>query len=382
MENKEELSKQQKWRLILGKDAESEVDKTPLNSVQTAIDNTLESLYGESSKSGMGGSAPKVNRWLGDIRTYFNNDVVQIMQKDAMERLGLKQMLLEPELLQSVEPDVHLVGTLLSLNKVIPEKTKSTARFVVKKVVSKLIEKIQNPLREAVMGAINKSVRNRKPRYNEIDWNRTIRINLKHYQKDYQTIIPQQLRGFGKKGQALRDIILLVDQSGSMASSVVYSSVYAAVLASLPSVRTKIVFFDTAVVDMSDKLKDPVELLFGAQLGGGTDIGKVLSYAEKIISMPSETILILITDLIEGANVKYMLKQAAKIKNSGVHFITLLALSDEGSAIYDKNNANSMATLGIPAFACTPNMFPDLMASAIKKEDLNIFMNRHGLFAK
>ena len=377
-----DLSRLEKWRLILGEDADNDEDKIVLDNIASGIDKTLESLYGEEAKGGLGKSSPKVSRWLGDIRKYFKTDVVQVMQKDAMERLGLERMLLEPELLEAVQPDINLVTTLLSLNKIIPEKTRQTARIVVRKVVEELVKKMQNPLREAVMGALSRSVRNRRPKFNEIDWNKTIRINLKHYQSDYKTVIPQNLLGHGRRGQALREIILCVDQSGSMGSSVVYSSVFGAVLASLPAVRTQMVVFDTAVVDLTKELNDPVELLFGTQLGGGTDINRALAYVEQIIRNPSDTILVLISDLYEGGNANDMLRRVANIKASGVQFICLLALNDEGSPMYDKNMANKFADLGIPAFACTPKLFPDLMAAAIKKEDLGAFLTRNGLVQK
>jgi len=376
-----ELNKLEKWRLVLGKDADEEKSVT-MEGAAMGMDDALDSLYGEDAKGGLGSSSPKVNRWLGDIRKYFNADVVQVMQKDAFERLGLERMLLEPEMLESVQPDVNLVSTLLSLNKIIPEKTKQTARMVVRKVVEDLVKKLENPMREAVHGALSRAVRNRRPKFREIDWNRTIRMNLRHYQPEYKTIIPQNLSGFGRKGQALKEIILCVDQSGSMGSSVVYSSVFGAVLASLPAVKTQMIVFDTAVVDLTKDLQDPVDLLFGTQLGGGTDINKALAYIETIIRIPSETILILISDLYEGGSAPDMLRRVAALKASGVQFISLLALNDDGAPMYDKNMANKFAALGIPAFACTPQLFPELMAAAIKKEDMSAFLNKNGVVQK
>lgn len=366
----------QRWRLILGKKAEDE-EQVQLDMEGMEMDAALDALYEAGQKGGLGNSAPKVNRWLGDIRKYFPSPVVQVMQKDALENLGLKQMLLEPEMLESVEADVHLVGTLLSLNNVIPAKTKETARFVVRKVVEELRKKLEQPLRESVKGALNQSVRNRRPKYKEINWTKTIRLNLKHYQPEYQTIVPHELVGFGRKGRALKEIILCIDQSGSMASSVVYSSIFAAVLASLPAVKTQMVVFDTAVVDLTEKLSDPVDLLFGTQLGGGTDINKALQYVDTLIKVPSDTILILISDLYEGGNEAQMLQQAASIQKRGVNFVSLLALNDEGSPIYDKNVSAKFAGMNIPVFACTPDLFPSMMAAALKKEDMHSWMTKH-----
>ena len=224
-------------------------------------------------------------------------------------------------------------------------------------------------------------MRNIRPRYNEIDWHRTIRANLKHYQPDYRTIIPELRIGHGRKRSSLRDIILCVDQSGSMGSSVVYSSIFGAVMASLPAVSTRIVVFDTSVVDMTDKLGDPVELLFGVQLGGGTDINRALTYCQSRMTRPTETILVLISDLIEGGVRDNMLRRAAEITAAGAQFVALLALNDEGSPCYDHENAAALAQLGVPSFACTPDLFPDLIAAAISRRDLSQWAAGHDLNA-
>lgn len=372
------FDRSQRWRLVLGKKAEEE-EQVALGVEGMEIDAALDALYEAGQKGGLGNSAPKVNRWLGDIRKYFPSQVVQVMQKDALENLGLKQMLLEPEMLESVEADVHLVGTLLSLNSVIPNKTKETARLVVRKVVEELKKRLEYPLLEAIKGALNQSVRNRRPTFKEINWGKTIRANLKHYQVDYKTIIPHQLIGYGKKGQALKEIILCIDQSGSMASSVVYSSIFAAVLASLPALKTHMVVFDTAVADLTKNMDDPVDLLFGTQLGGGTDINKALNYVETLIRSPEDTTLILISDLYEGGNEEKMLQKAREIQKRGVNFISLLALSDEGAPIYDKQVAAHYASMNIPVFACTPDLFPSMMAAALKKEDMYHWMSKNDI---
>jgi uncharacterized protein with von Willebrand factor type A (vWA) domain len=199
---------------------------------------------------------------------------------------------------------------------------------------------------------------------------RTIRANLKHYQPEYKTIIPATRLGFGRRTTALRDIILCVDQSGSMAGSVVYSSIMAAVLASIRSVRTSLVVFDTAVVDLTELLEDPVEVLFGTQLGGGTDINRALGYSQSLVREPSDTILVLITDLYEGGNAEEMLKRAATLVSSGVQLITLLALDDKGAAGFNQQLASKLAAFGVPCFACSPDVFPDLMAATIERRNI------------
>ena len=318
-------------------------------------------------------------RWLGDIRTYFPATVVQVMQSDAIERLNLTKLLLEPEMLEAVEPDVHLVGTLLSLGGVMPEKTKHTARMVVGKVVAELEKRVAQRTKAAVTGALNRAARVSRPRHHDIDWNRTIRANLRHYQPSLRTVIPQRLVGYGRRSQSIaRDVVLCVDQSGSMAASVVYSSVFAAVLASMRSLRTSLVVFDTAVVDLTDKLADPVEVLFGTQLGGGTDINRAIAYGQTLVTRPHDSIFVLISDLYEGGVCEEMLRRVASMTAAGVQVVVLLALSDEGAPAYDHENAAALAAMGVPAFACTPDVFPDLMAAAIERRDLTAFADAAG----
>jgi Mg-chelatase subunit ChlD len=370
----------QRWRLVLGQAVQPEL-QPDLDGAMLGMDRALEALYDSERKGGLGASSPNVARWLGDIRSYFPASVVRVMQSDALERLNLKQMLFEPELLEQVEPDVHLVASLVTLRSVIPARTRETARAVVRKVVVELEKRLRNPLQQAVRGALARAQRTARPRPNEIDWDRTIRKNLRHYSPEHRTVIAERVVGFARRRSALRDVVLCVDQSGSMAGSVVYSSIFGAVLASLRSVSTRFVLFDTAVVDLSEELRDPVDLLFGTQLGGGTDINRALTYCQQIITRPAQTILVLITDLYEGGNAQEMLARAAQLKQSGVTVVCLLALSDQGAPIYDHNHAAALAALGIPAFACSPDLFPQLMAAAIERQDLALWAARNDVVA-
>lgn len=369
-----------RWRLILGS-GDADGTGVALRGADQAVDGALQALYDSDRSGGLGSSSPSVARWLGDIRTYFPASVVQVMQRDALERLDMRRMLLEPELLEAVEPDVHLIGSLLALGSVLPAKTRDTARQVVRRVVEDLMRRLTSPTRQAVVGSLNRATRNRRPRHSEIDWHRTIRANLKHYQPAYRTIVPETRIGYGRRRSALRDIILCVDQSGSMASSVVYAGVFGAVLASLPAVQTRMVVFDTAVVDLTDDLRDPVDLLFGVQLGGGTDINRALGYCQGLVRRPQETILVLISDLYEGGSREEMLKRAAALVGSGVQMIALLALSDGGAPGFDHGVAAALSAMGVPSFACTPDQFPDLMAAAINRQDIGQWAAARGIVA-
>jgi Mg-chelatase subunit ChlD len=361
-----------RWRMILGGE-DADGTGMELSGMDAKRDSTLKALYDkdENRRGGLGNSSPRVARWLGDIRGYFPSSVVQVMQRDAMDRLGLRELLLEPELLESVQPDVHLVGTLLSLNRAIPERSRDTARAVVRKVVDDLEKRLAQPTRQAVTGALQRANRTHRPRQSDIDWNRTILANLKHYQPEHHTVVPERLVGYGRRlPNVSKHIMLCLDQSGSMASSVVYASVFGAVLASIRSLRTQIIAFDTSVADLTESLTDPVELLFGIQLGGGTDINAALAYCQTRIEAPRDTVLVLISDLYEGGNEEEMLQRAQALKAEGVQVVCLLALNDEGAPAYDHDNAAALAAMGIPTFACTPDKFPDLMSAAVQSQDI------------
>ncbi|WP_394818255.1 VWA domain-containing protein [Streptomyces griseus] len=379
-----------RWRMVLGADSADSTGHA-LTGQDAAMDGALNALYGGGAgkkpggrgtggrTAGLGASAPSVARWLGDIRTYFPSSVVQVMQRDAIDRLGLAALLLEPEMLEAVEADVHLVGTLLSLNKAMPETTKETARTVVRKVVEDLEKRLESRTRATLTGALDRSARISRPRHRDIDWNRTVRANLANYlpvpgsAEGTGTIVPERLIGYGRASRsAQKDIVLCIDQSGSMAASVVHASVFGAVLASMRTLSTRLVVFDTAVVDLTDQLDDPVDVLFGTQLGGGTDINRALAYCQSRITRPADTVVVLISDLYEGGIRDEMLKRVAAMKDSGVQFVTLLALSDEGAPAYDHDHAAALGALGAPAFACTPDLFPDVMAAAIEKRPLPI----------
>ncbi|MFE5773815.1 VWA domain-containing protein [Streptomyces sp. NPDC056485] len=368
-----------RWRMVLG--GEEDGTGCALAGRDAGMDAALSALYGRNGRNGrdgersagLGGSAPHVARWLGDIRTYFPSPVVQVMQRDAIERLGLASLLLEPEMLEAVEPDVHLVGTLLSLHKAMPETTRETARAVVRKVVGQLEARLASRTRATLAGALDRSARTSRPRHADIDWNRTIRANLKNYLPEHGTVVPERLIGYGRAARSVRkEVVLCVDQSGSMAASVVHASVFGAVLASMRTIATRLVVFDTAVVDLTDQLEDPVDVLFGTQLGGGTDINRALAYCQSRITRPADTVVVLISDLYEGGIRDGMLARVAAMKASGTEFVALLALSDEGAPAYDREHAAALAALGVPAFACTPDLFPEVMAAALEKRPLPI----------
>jgi hypothetical protein len=321
---------------------------------------------GGSRAGGLGRSRPGVVRWLGDIRRYFPTPVVQVLQRDAVDRLDLRQMLLEPELLQTVEPDVHLVTLLVELNRLLPDETRATARQVIASVLADLEQRLTDRTRQAVRGALARSARTQRPRPGDIDWPATISANMRHWLPERRTLVPERLIGHGRRQRSLaRDVIIAVDQSGSMADSIVHASLFAGVLAQLPALHTRFIAFDTSVTDLTGSLHDPVDVLFGVQLGGGTDIANALTYCQQLIGRPRQTVLFLVSDLYEGGNAQLMRRRVAELVGSGVEMVVLLALSDEGTPSHDHHHALALRELGATVMSTTPEQFPDVLAEAL-----------------
>lgn len=363
-----------RWRLVLG-GGDGEGTGATLDRDDTRIDVALGSLYdlgqpraaGSRRVGGLARSAPAVARWLGDIRRYFPVPVVQVLQRDAVDRLDLAQLLLEPELLSELQPDVHLIGVLVELNKVLPEATRATAREVIAQVLDRLHERFADRTRSAVAGALARSARTTRPRPSDIDWLGTIRTNLRHWIPTRRTLVPERLVGHGRRSPSLaRDVVIALDQSGSMTDSIVHASLFACLLSRMPALRTSLIAFDTSVADLSDLLDDPVDVLFGVQLGGGTDIANALAACQRLITRPRESMLLLISDLFEGGDLDLMRTRVDQLVRAGVTVIVLLALSDEGAPVANHNEAAVLAGLGAYVATCTPNEFPDLLQSVLE----------------
>jgi uncharacterized protein (DUF2267 family) len=375
-----EAERLRRWRLVLGGGDGTGVR---LERDDSRIDAALGAIYdhpaeqaaaGRAAPRRVGGlarSAPAVSRWLGDIRRYFPVPVVQVLQRDAVERFDLTHLLLEPELLAELEPDVHLVSVLVELNRLLPEETKDTARRVIAGVLDSLRERFADRTRTAVTGALARSARSRRPRPSDVDWMRTIRANLRHWLPEQRTVVPERLIGYGRRSPSLaRDVVIAIDESGSMAASVVHASLFACLLARMPALRTSLIAFDTSVVDLTEWLDDPVEVLFGVQLGGGTDIGNAVASCQRLITRPAETLLVLVSDLFEGGDVRILRRRVDSLVRSGVTVLVLLALSDEGAPAANHHEAATLAALGALVATCTPDQFPDVLAAALEGRPL------------
>ena len=290
----------------------------------------------------------------------------------------MRQLLLEPELLKNMQPSLALVGTLLSLSRQIPEHTKETAREVVRALVEQIRHLLESELRRAVSGALNRRQHSPLPRVDSIDWKRTIARNLKNWQPDIQRLVPERF-WFWSRAQRQNQwtVIVDMDQSGSMADSVVYGAVTGSIFASLPALNTRVVAFDTEVVDLTEQCgSDPVDMLFGVQLGGGTDINKSVGYCRQFVTDPAKTLFILITDLYEGGNAAQLVRRLKEMVESGVRCLCLLALSDSGIPSFDEAMAKKLAALGIPCFGCTPVNLPALIEGALGGDDLKVLAEK------
>lgn len=368
-----------RWRLVLG--GGDEGTGASLSGNDTRIDAALAAVYdatGEERRSrrtsragGLGRSTPAVTRWLGDIRRFFPTEVVQVLQRDAIERLHLRQLLLEPEMLAAVEPDVHLAALVVELSHLLPDESRETAREVVRRVVEDLEKRFAQRTRQAVRGALARSTRTRRPRPGDIDWHRTIRANLRTWSPETGSIVPERVIGHGRRERSLaKDVIVAIDQSGSMAESLVHAALFGAVLATMPALRTSVVAFDTAVVDLTDVAADPVELLFGVQLGGGTDIAAAVAYCTGLVSRPADTVLVLVTDLFEGGDAASLVERAARLVADGVTVLVLLAIGDDGAPVHDHAMAGRLREVGVTSLAVTPGALPEVLAAALDGHEI------------
>lgn len=382
MDNAQRLTR---WRLILGQESQERFDAMGapgLSGELDLMDRALAAIYNRTSSGGFGRGAghgpsnPQISRWLGDVRTLFDKDLVTIIQGDAMTRCGLKQLIFEPELLENLEPDVNLAATILLLKEEIPKQSKDSVRLFIRKIVEEINKRLEQDIRRAVAAAVNRRRHSPISSAAALDYKTTISRNLKNYRPELKTIVPERFFFFDRTSTTAANkwtVILDIDQSGSMGESVIYSSIMSCILASMSSLKTHIVAFDTSIVDLTEKSGDPVDLLFGFQLGGGTDIDKSVAYCEQFVENPAKTLFFLITDLDEGGNRAALLRRLNELKAAGVTVICLLALADGGRPYYDAQMAARVAGLGIPCFACNPQLLPQLLERAFRGQDLAAF---------
>jgi Mg-chelatase subunit ChlD len=373
-----------RWRLALGPSAERVAPQFSLDALRSFaamydidpsrlgdLDQALSFVYDED-RSGLGASRPYIPKWLGALREFFRHDVVALVQKDAIEKRGLTQLLFEAETLPLLEKNVELVATLIAAKGLVPDKARETARQIVREVVEEVRKKLETEVRTAVIGAVRRDRTSPLKVARNLDWKRTIQKNLKGWDAERRRLMPDKLYFWANQRRKHEwDVAILVDQSGSMGESVVYSSIMAAIFASIDVLRTRLLFFDTEVVDVTPLLTDPVEVLFASQLGGGTDINRAVAYAqERFIEKPEKTLVILISDLYEGGDRAALLSRMQQLVDSRVKVVCMLALSDAGKPSYDHDVAALLGNMGIPCFGCTPKLLPGVIERVMKGQDL------------
>ena len=397
----------QRWRLILGQSADDDLQEfgrrqgclgtgdSLLSGETAAMDEALDLIYSGEAADGLditrdewerepggkhgwvkGRTFPRVARWLGEIRRLFPKDVVVLIQKDAIERRGFKQLLFEPEIMAEMEPSVDLASMILSLKNMIPEKAKAAAREVVRKAVEEIRKRLESQMKQAVRGALNRNQHTPFRNLANLDWQRVIRRNLKNWLPDLQTIIPEYLAFFSRvQRRAEWNIIIAMDQSGSMASSLIYGGVMGAILASMPAVETHVIAFNHKdVVDLTAQCDDPVDVLFGIQLGGAEDYWMATRYCEQFMHTPARTLYILLADLYDtSAHESKFVQEMERLLAGGVRAVTLLAISDHGKPSYNENLARKLSNMGMPCFGCSPDRLPDLLTAVLKGKDLRQF---------
>jgi hypothetical protein len=391
-----------RWRLILGKSAEEPLQKMGncvgqpiLGGDQNELDEALEAIYSgdeidkDEWESGdkrtgphgavKGRTFPKVAKWLDQIRNFFPKDVVVLLQKDAIERRGLKQLLFEPEILANVEPSIDLASTVLAMKNMVPERAKAAARDLVRRVVEDIRKRLESQFTQAIRGALLRNQHSPFRSLPNLDWPRTIRQNLKNYNQELGTFIPEHLSFFSRQQRQNQwNIIIAMDQSGSMATSLIYGGIMGAILASIGAVETHVVAFNHEdVVDLTEHCSDPVDLLFGVQLGGAEDYWKATSYCERFMHTPAKTLYVLLADLYDTSpNTKRFVAKMEFLLESGIKAIGLLAISDQGKPSYNEPLAETLAKMGMPCFGCTPDRLPELLAGVLRGSDLKVLATK------
>lgn len=371
----EDLENLNKWRLILGKNSENHISFSGQYSDDISYQNmeeTLDFLYSHEfgddvMHSGSGESQLYVADWINEVRRLFPKKTVEVLEKQALDNFHLTELLTDKEVLSKMEPNTELLKTILQFKHLMKSDVVIEARRIIKKVVDEITEKLQTEIRRSLLGKINRNMPSNVKSIRNLDIKRTIRRNLKNYDTENKRLVLKDIY-FNSRIQRYNkwNIIIAVDESGSMLDSVIYSAVMAGIFAKLPMIETKLVIFDTNVVDLSGYVDDPVEVLLGMQLGGGTDICKAIRYCESICSNPHETIFVTVTDLYEGGNVRELLKTCSDIITSGSKMIFLTALDRNANPAYDKTLGQELANLGAFVGAMTPEELGDYVGKMIR----------------
>ncbi|MDR3070036.1 MAG: VWA domain-containing protein [Propionibacteriaceae bacterium] len=367
-----------RWRLILGRYAEGSLaSRNHFSGVDGDIEQVLGYLYDREYAErghrlrGTGGSLGPAQltaiNWLAKTRGLFPRSTFERLQTQAVEQYGLTELLADPGTAEGLQPSPELGTALLSLRGRLDSKLEAGVRLVVNKVIEEIVSRIKPSFAAALNGRKDRFRRSFQPSAANFDWRKTIRANLTHYDTESGRLIIDEARFTSRMKRRLPwDVIVCVDQSGSMASSVLYSAVCASILAGLPGINVRLILFDTSVVDLTHLAHDPVEVLMTAQLGGGTDIDQAVRFCETLITTPSRSILVLISDFEEGGSISSLLATVSRLRGAGVKLLGLAALDEEAQAVYDHHVGGRLADRGMQIAALTPDRFADWLAEVMR----------------
>lgn len=362
-----------RWRLILGSYSQNQLSFGEGASLENGIscmdlEEALDFLYnreqGEDVRRQGGTEASRLTAatWITKIRKLFPKETVEILERHALDRYGMTELLTDREVLEKLEPNQELLKTILQLKHLMKGDVLDAARRIVKKVAEDIAKKLNQDIRRSLLGKIDRNSSSPVRSIRNLDIQKTIQRNLKHYDKEHERIMLEQVYFHGRtKRYSQWRVVIAVDESGSMLDSVIHSAVMAGIFARLPMLDTKLVIFDTQVVDLSAHLDDPVATLMSIQLGGGTYITGALEYCERLIDNPHRTMVVLVSDLCEGGSVTALLGVSRGIIESGAKLICLTALDMEANPVYDRRTAQQMADLGAYVGAMTPEALGDFM---------------------
>jgi Mg-chelatase subunit ChlD len=369
-----------RWRLVLGKYARDQIP-AGMSVQQQRIENALDFLYSREYR-GRGVRDPEeetgeregtldptqltVPQWLSEVRELFPKETVSLIEKHALDRYGLTELVTDAQILRRLEPSFDLVKMLLTFRGHLKGEVLNEARRVIRSVVEEIKQRLITEVRRAFSGSRNRFQHSNLKMAQNLDWRGTIRKNLKNFDTERKQIVVEQVLFFSRVQRRLPwRIILCVDQSGSMASSVIYSAVMAGILSGLPLIDVKLVVFDTSVVDLSSHIDDPVELLMSVQLGGGTNIGQAMQYCEQLVEDPHRSIVVLVSDFCEGASPRPLISSCQRLREGGVKLLGLAALDENANAGYDVEMAETLAAGGMDIAALTPKHFAEWLAKKI-----------------
>ena len=367
-----------RWRLILGSFAEDNIE---LDSAYSEMDNALSFLYDREyskesgyanfedenkQRGGKGKSALTVPTWVAKVKKLFPKKTVEIMQTHALEKYNLTEMITDEDILKEMEPNMELLKNILTFKDMMNGNVKKLAYDIVRKVVNDIKKKMESDIKKVFYGKKLPNSTTQNKIFKNLDIKKTIRTNLKNYNIEDKTIFVDKLY-FNQNIKKYNpwNIIILIDESGSMLDSVIYSAIMASIFSNLPYLSIKLIIFDTSIVDLSDSVKDPIDVLFKVQLGGGTDIVMALEYAKKITTIPDKTIVLLISDLYDSNDYRHMYKSARDIIESRSKLFVLPALDYNADASYDKEAAKQFAKMGAKVAAITPDQLSKWISTVI-----------------